>query len=94
MFALGFPGRLEELFHRAGFTAPEVQAVAVPRRYASTAAAVRALQATPLLRAATATLAEAERESIWAEVEHALRQFERDGGFEAPGEVLVGVGTR
>ena len=39
-------------------------------------------------------LNEAERELAWAEIEQQLRQFEGPNGFEAPGEVLIGVGTK
>jgi hypothetical protein len=36
----------------------------------------------------------AERELAWAEIELKLRQFEVSNGFEASGEVLIGVGTK
>ena len=39
-------------------------------------------------------LSEAERERAWSEIEQQLRQFEGPNGFEAPGEVLIGIGTR
>jgi hypothetical protein len=35
-----------------------------------------------------------ERVSVWNEVEVALRSFESSGGFEAPGECLVGAATK
>ena len=35
-----------------------------------------------------------ERESVWNEVEDALRSFESAGGFAVPGECLVGSATR
>ena len=34
-----------------------------------------------------------ERESVWNEVEVAMRRFEWAEGFEAPGECLVGAAT-
>jgi hypothetical protein len=39
-------------------------------------------------------LNEKDRELAWAEIEEKLRQFEGPNGFEAPGEVLIGVGTK
>jgi len=35
-----------------------------------------------------------ERESVWNEVEYVMRQFESAGGFEVPGECLVGAATK
>ena len=35
-----------------------------------------------------------ERESVWNEVEGAMRSFESPGVFEAPGECLVGAATK
>lgn len=94
MFALGFPGAFEDALRTAGFAEVAVHAVAAPRRYPSLAEAVGFLRASPLLRRETARLADADRESLWAEIEDALRQFGGAHGFEAPGEVLVGAGTR
>ena len=39
-------------------------------------------------------LTEAERERAWVEIEEQLRRFEGPNGFEVPGEVLIGVGTK
>jgi hypothetical protein len=36
----------------------------------------------------------ADRKLAWAEIEQQLHQFEGPNGFEAPGEVLIGVGTK
>jgi len=35
-----------------------------------------------------------ERESVWNEVEGAMRSFESPGGFDVPGECLVGAATK
>jgi hypothetical protein len=37
---------------------------------------------------------QAARESTWAEIEEALRQFESGDGFAGPCELLVGAGTK
>ena len=39
-------------------------------------------------------LSETERELAWTEIEQQLSQFAGPNGFEAPGEVLMGVGTK
>jgi hypothetical protein len=41
-----------------------------------------------------AKLSDAEREQAWEEIKRRLRQFEGPNGFEAPGEMLIGVGTK
>jgi SAM-dependent methyltransferase len=95
MFALGAPGRFEALLQEAGFRGVTVRAVPAPRQFPSTVGAVRYVrESSPLLREPLANLTDAEREDVWAEVERELRQFERGAGFEAPGEVLIGVGAR
>jgi hypothetical protein len=39
-------------------------------------------------------LEQADREIAWAEIEEKFKQFEGPNGFEVPGEVLIGVGTK
>jgi hypothetical protein len=41
-----------------------------------------------------AKLSDADRELAWKEIEQQFGQFEGPNGFEAPGEVLIGVGTK
>ncbi|WP_291272450.1 methyltransferase domain-containing protein [Geothrix sp.] len=94
-FSLGAPGVLEGVFRQAGFTDPEVRAVPVPHRMASSAEYVRvAREAFGAFNAMMAHLPPQERESVWNEVESSLRPFESPGGFEAPGECLVGAATK
>ena len=35
-----------------------------------------------------------ERDMAWTQIERQLSKFEGSNGFEAPGEVLIGVGTK
>ena len=94
-FSLGGPGVLEGVFRQAGFADPEVRAVPVPHRAASAADYVRvAREAFGGFNAMMAHLPPQERESVWNEVEDALRSFESHGGFEVPGECLVGAATK
>ncbi len=95
MWALGDPGALQDVYRRAGFRDVVVQAVPTQRRFPSLAEAMAtARSAYGRLRELAAGLTDAEREAAWAEIEEALLQFEGPNGFEAPGESLVGVGTR
>jgi hypothetical protein len=49
---------------------------------------------TPPVRALTAELDDMARERAWAEIEQALKPFDRPDGFEAPGQMLVAAGTK
>ena len=94
-FSLGGPGVLEEIFRQAGFADPEIHAVPVPHRIASAAEYVRvASEAFGAFNAMMAHLSPRERESVWNEVEGSMRSFESPGGFEVPGECLVGAATK
>jgi len=94
-FSLGGPGVLEGVFRQAGFADPEVRAVPVPLRMASTAEYVRlAREAFGAFNAMMAHLPPEERESVWNEVEGSMRGFESPAGFEVPGECLVAAATK
>ncbi|MFN8178411.1 MAG: methyltransferase domain-containing protein [bacterium] len=94
-FSLGGPGLLEDVFRQAGFADPEVRAVPVPLRMASSAEYVRlAREAFGAFNAMMARLSPQERESVWNEVEASMRSFESPRGFEVPGECLVGAATK
>ena len=94
-FSLGGPGVLEGIFRQAGFADPEVRPVPVPHRATSAAEYVRvAREAFGAFNAMMAGLAPEERESAWNEVEGSMRSFESAGGFEVPGECLVGAATK
>ena len=92
---LGGPSVLEAAYRGARFCDPRVQAVPIVLRLPSAAVCLQLVQETvvpitELLVAAT----QAECEATWAEVGQVLRQFDGPGGFELPGEVLVGTGTK
>ena len=94
-FSLGAPGVLEGIFRQADFSDPEVRAVPVPHRMASAAEYVRvAREAFGAFNAMMAHLSPAERESAWNAVEASMRRFESPGGFEVPGECLVGAARK
>jgi len=93
LFTLGEPVLLEGVFRAAGFGEIVIHAVSLQRRFASTAEAIQAMN-NPVLQQLIAKLSDAEREQAWEEIKRQLRQFEGPKGFEAPGEVLIGVGTK
>lgn len=94
-FSLGDPGVLDGLFRQAGFAAPEIRAVPAPHAMGSAAEFVRvAREAFGAFNAMMSHLPAQERESVWSEVEVAMRRYEAPGGFEVPGECLVGAATK
>jgi hypothetical protein len=94
-FSLGESGILARLYQQAGFRAVQTQRVAAPLRLPSAAECVRFERAAfGALHQMLAGLPQAERESVWHEIEQTLRQFEGPRGFEGPGELLLAVGTR
>lgn len=95
MFALSGQGVLEECYTKAGFRDVDVRAVPVQRHFASTAEAIEAMKDSfPRLKVLMDKLSDTDRELAWSEIERQLSQFEGPNGFEAPGEWLIGVGTK
>ena len=95
MFALGGPGILDDTFNRAGFADVSVRTVPIQRHLPSAADAIRSMRNSASdVSKFMSRLSDADRKLAWAEIEQQLRQFEGPNGFEAPGEVLIGVGTK
>ena len=95
MFAFSGEGVLEKCLTTAGFRDVAVRAVPAQRHFPSTAEAVSAIKDSfPRLQTLLAKLSNSDRALAWNEIERQLRQFEGPNGFEAPGEWLVGVGTK
>ena len=95
MYALGDPGALEEVYRRGDFLNVSVRAVPIQRRLPSAAAAVENMRKSAGdTRELVNRLNEADRERAWAEIVEEFKQFEGPNGFEIPGEVLIGVGTK
>ena len=94
-FSLGADGVLENAFQEAGFASSDIKTVPVPLRMSSTAEYMGlAQEAFGAFNAMMTNLSSHERQSVWAEVEESMREFETPGGFEAPGECLVAVATK
>jgi hypothetical protein len=95
MYALGKSGALEEVYRRGDFLNVSVRAVPIERRLRSADAAVENMRkGAGDTRELMNRLNEADRERAWAEIAEQLKRFEGPNGFEIPGEVLIGVGTK
>ncbi len=95
MYALGEPGALEDVYSRAGFLNVSVHAVPIQRRLPSAADAIRSMRnSSSDVSELMSRLNDADRKLAWTEIEQQLHQFEGPNGFESPGEVLIGVGTK
>jgi SAM-dependent methyltransferase len=91
-FSLDAPGMMEDTLRRAGFADPTAQAVRTSLRLASAAECVRfERESFGALQQMLAALPDAE---AWEEIEHELRAFQGDSGFEAGTELIVGAGTK
>jgi ubiquinone/menaquinone biosynthesis C-methylase UbiE len=95
LFTLSGQGVLEECYAKAGFHNVAVRTFSVQRRFPSTVEAIEALKDSfPRLKVLMDKLSDTDRELAWREIERQISQFEGPNGFEAPGEWLVGVGTK
>jgi hypothetical protein len=95
MYALGEPGALDDLYGRTGFLNVSIHAAPIPRRFPSAADAVGNMRkGAGDLKELINRLNEADCKLAWAEIEAQFKPFEGPNGFEVPGEVLDGVGTK
>jgi ubiquinone/menaquinone biosynthesis C-methylase UbiE len=93
-FSLGADGALETLFAKAGLSDIEVRTVPSPVVLPNAAECVRfERESFGALHQMMADLSETQRAEVWTEIEEALQQFETDGAFTGPCEMLVGAGT-
>ncbi|HXV78378.1 MAG TPA: methyltransferase domain-containing protein [Candidatus Binatia bacterium] len=95
LFALSGQGVLEECYTKAGFHDVAVRAFSVQRRFPSIAEALSSMKESfPRLQTLLTKLSDADRELAWSEIEQQLSEFDGPNGFNAPGEWLIGVGTK
>ncbi|MHC4937448.1 MAG: class I SAM-dependent methyltransferase [Planctomycetota bacterium] len=94
-FSLGDPGRLEQLFAEAGFRDVGAETVAAPVHLPTAAECVRfEKESFGALHQMMAGLSADEQVETWQEIEETLGQFETDGGFVGPCEIVIGFGTK
>lgn len=94
-FSLGAEGILEKTFREAGFRDIEVEAIDAPVRLSTAAECLQFEQESfGALHQMLSGLSDTEQDEAWSEIEEALGQFETNGQFEGPCEMLVAVGTK
>ncbi len=94
-FSLGSAPVLEDVYRQAGFRNVETHIVSAPLRMSSAAECLTfERESFGALHQMLSGLPEDERESVWDEIEDELRQFEGPSGFEAPCELIIGVGVK
>jgi len=94
-FSLGSDGKLADVFKQAGFKDIEVKTIAAPVRVSSAAECLQFEQESfGALHQMLSGLPDNEQDEAWREIEEALLQYESDGQFEGPCEMLVAVGTK
>lgn len=95
MFALGGLGVLEGTFRKSDLHDVSVCLVAIRRKFSSLPEAIKSMkESNAVLQDLLAKLNDADQNRAWKEIEQEMSQFESASGFEAPGEVLIGVGTK
>lgn len=94
-FSLGDPDVLVKRLSDAGFKDVQVERVVAPVRLDSALDCLQFEQESfGALHQMLSGLSEPEKDNAWAEIEEALGQFEHDGRFEGPCEMLVAVATK
>jgi ubiquinone/menaquinone biosynthesis C-methylase UbiE len=94
-FSLGAEGVIEAAFTKAGFT--NVSSVLVPSPLLLPTAKFCVefqKESFGALHQMMSSLPDAEKQSVWDEIEHDLKQFETGHGFTGPCEMIVAVGSR
>lgn len=84
-------------FERSGFAVYQSQSSPFNRKYVSLQDAITSIKSSggaAALKNVIINLSIPEQEKAWAEITKALTQFDGPAGFEAPGEVLITVGTK
>lgn len=94
-FSLGDPAVLSKRFTDAGFHDVHIEKVSAPVRLKSASECLQFEQESfGALHQMLASLSPKEQDEAWDEIEEALGQFEADGQFTGPCEMLVAAATR
>ena len=94
-FSLGTAASLEKALSQAGFRDIAVRTIDAPVRVSSAAECLQFEQESfGALHQMLSGLSDAEQDDAWNEIEEALGEFENNGHFEGPCEMLVAVGTK
>jgi len=94
-FSLGNTQTLESTFLQAGFRNIEIETINAPVRLSSATECLQFEQESfGALHQMMASLSDSEKDETWIEIEEALTQFEVNGQFEGPCEMLIAVGMK
>ena len=94
-FSLGDPDVLAQRFADAGFSDVQVERVSAPVRLGSALECLQFEQESfGALHQMLGGLSEQEQDNAWEEIEEALGEFEADGRFEGPCEMLVAAASK
>ncbi len=94
-FSLGDISTFADTFKRAGFRDVEIETVKAPLRVKSVAECLQFEQESfAALHQMLSGLSDMEKDDTWCEIEDALQQFEIDGQFSGPCELLIAVGSK
>ncbi len=94
-FSLASPGVIENLLARSGFRDVQVKRQSAPLRMESADECVRFMQESfGALHQMLSGLGEKEKMDAWEEIRRELRQFESNGRFTGPCELLVAGGAK
>lgn len=94
-FSLGAEGVIEKAYSDAGFINVKTVRVNSPLELSSAKECVKfEKESFGALHQMLSSLSDAEKESVWQEIETELKKFETDKGFEGPCEMVVAVGEK
>jgi SAM-dependent methyltransferase len=94
-FSLGRPEVLKKTLTDSGFREVRIEKMDAPVRLGSATECLQFEQESfGALHQMLGGLSDTEKDEAWAEIEEALRQFEKGQQFEGPCEMLIAVGTR
>ncbi|SFR54109.1 Ubiquinone/menaquinone biosynthesis C-methylase UbiE [Marinobacter daqiaonensis] len=94
-FSLGNPDVLSALFRESGFRDVEIERVAAPLKMTSAHECLQfEKESFGALHQMLSALSPVEQADAWAEIEESLGQFERNGAFEGPCEMLVAAARK
>jgi hypothetical protein len=95
LLSLGKPGRMDEIFTRAGFEGVATTRISAPFHLPSVEHYMDFVRdsAGPIVEILE-RLDEAGRQRAWLDIERQLSAFQKADGWEGPNELLITVGRR
>jgi hypothetical protein len=95
LFSLSGAGVLEAVYKQAGFADVAIHSAALRRKFASLQDAIQTMKGSmAVLQDLMAKLSAADQARAWEQIERGMSSFVGPNGFDAPGEALIGVGTK